>query len=321
MDEHWKMLRLNAYVHAVHAMAEGKALVGIMGTVPDLLFHALGIVPIRLYGIDAITLQYSAHSEACDYLRSTDGYARTDKCPFLHSVDLIICDDLCPERVAVLNDLDRDLYLLERNGKSETEQSAAVRDLCAFLEHRYERRLDPEAVYSVMEQWRSCDDALLSIREQRRMDRSDWMRFCYELQFLFQLEEKQSYINEALSENCSKQSDAPDMKYRPMGGAVFHCAPIGSMLTHERSRAQFESQVKRWEENEASEHSDAMKPKGGMEIVDHSSCDPCLPRRIPETDFWNYLQKRWGMSELPMLDYGLSSCPFVKETGNRWNYE
>ncbi|MBQ9419411.1 MAG: 2-hydroxyacyl-CoA dehydratase [Synergistaceae bacterium] len=106
-------LRREAYVRAIIRASESDSVVGYAGRkIPVEIFHAMGLTPYPIYGIDREILSFSTEKNLCPLIDATVTYAKTDKCPLIHSSKLIVVDDTCPTMTKELTKV-KDVYVYD----------------------------------------------------------------------------------------------------------------------------------------------------------------------------------------------------------------
>ncbi len=95
--ESFKDYRRRAYVDAMMAKMEGDNVIGTFGAdLPLALLYGFGLYPLPIIGIDKNIFQYGDYP-ACDPIKSTIVYLKTDKCPLQYSARMYLLSDLCPK--------------------------------------------------------------------------------------------------------------------------------------------------------------------------------------------------------------------------------
>lgn len=271
-------LREEAYVTALQKMMTGEKLAGVFGKIPLPILYGFDITPIPLYGIHRELIEESPHTDYCDLLRSTEGYALTDRCPFIHSTSLLITDDLCEKRPDFLKaiPLEKEFYLYSIKGKDSIGVRNEIEKLVVFLEkftqQDFNQSLSKKSFQDILE----IDKLLFQLKDSS-LSGKEFSKICYETQFLFDLEERKEFIRTLLP-NDDKRIEKTALLTAPYGGVIDH-------FSLEKNRY----------------------------LDDSLSCNSCTPKIFESKDTLTEDLANYYKAENYVIKYGFKDCPYTEK--------
>lgn len=211
--------REEAYVTAIHKKMSGEIIGGTFGRIPLPILYGFGITPVSLYGIHKDLIEESPSTGYCDALRSTEGYALTDRCPFIHSSSFFISDDLCPKRVELLNSLPlkKQVYIYSIKDKNMEEAVEEQEKLIRFLEEFTKKTIDYSLVEKSFELLLEIDSLLLELKNSS-LTGKEYSKVCYETQYIFDLEVRKNFIESLPVQG--NNTDKTSVYSAPLGGII-----------------------------------------------------------------------------------------------------
>ena len=148
--------RRNGFLRVKKIKEEGGRVAGTFCTfTPQEILDAAGISPVSLCGMSEETIPAAeAHlpKNLCPLIKSSYGFAVSDKCPYTYFSDIIVGETTCDGKKKMYELLGRmkDVYLLHLpQGDRETapaQWTQEVRRFRAFLEERFGEEISDEAI-------------------------------------------------------------------------------------------------------------------------------------------------------------------------------
>lgn len=271
-------LREEAYVTALQKMMTGEKLAGVFGKIPLPILYGFGITPIPLYGIHRELIDESPHKGYCDLLRSTEGYALTDRCPFIHSSSLLITDDLCEKRADFIKGipLEKEFYLYSIKGKDAVGIQKEMEELKVFLANFTKREFDLSLAKKSFEDLLEIDGLLLKLKDTS-LSGKEYSKICYETQFLFDLEERKEFIRSQFPKE-DKRIEKAALQTAPLGGVI-----------------------------------DDFQLNKEEYLDDSLSCNSCTPKPFERKGTFPEVLAQYYKAENYVIKYGFKDCPYTEK--------
>ena len=148
--------RKNGFLRVKKIKEEGGKVAGTFCTfTPQEILDAAGVSPVSLCGMSEETIPAAeAHlpKNMCPLIKSSYGFAVSDKCPYTYFSDIIVGETTCDGKKKMYELLGKmkDVYLLHLpQGDRETalaQWTQEVRRFRTFLEERFGQRISDEAI-------------------------------------------------------------------------------------------------------------------------------------------------------------------------------
>lgn len=143
--------RRKGFIKVKELKQEGKNVVGIFCTfTPVELIYAAGAVPVSLCGVSEETIpDAEAHlpKNLCPLIKSSYGFALTDKCPYTYFSDLIVGETTCDGKKKMFEYLGKlkPVHVMQLPQNSERDHAYMVwRNEMIFLKNRLEKQFNVE---------------------------------------------------------------------------------------------------------------------------------------------------------------------------------
>lgn len=148
--------RRNGFLKVKHVKDNDGLVAGIFCTFTPLeILDAAGIIPVGLCGMSEETIPAAeAHlpKNLCPLIKSSYGFALTDKCPYTYFADLIVGETTCDGKkkmYEMLSELKETyiLHLPQRHDKEALDYwTEEIRKFITFLEHKFSVVITEEAI-------------------------------------------------------------------------------------------------------------------------------------------------------------------------------
>lgn len=155
--EEFEENRKNGFLEAKKIKDEGKPLIGVYCTFfPTEIANALGIHTVSLCAFSKETIpdaEADLPINLCPLIKSSYGFAKTQKCPYFYFSDLIVGESTCDGKKKMYEILKKhkDVYVMELpNCLSENGRKlwiAEMRRLKEYLEQKFDRNLSEEKLW------------------------------------------------------------------------------------------------------------------------------------------------------------------------------
>ncbi|MGM9619725.1 MAG: double-cubane-cluster-containing anaerobic reductase [Oscillospiraceae bacterium] len=154
--------RKNAFLHVKAVKDSGKPVIGVFCTFfPQEIAVAMGAIVVGLCSTSDETIkdaEVDLPSNLCPLIKSSYGFAKTDKCPFFYFSDLIVGETTCDGKKKMYELLGqfKPVYVLELpNRQSELGLQLYRQEIIRFkeeLERRFEVTITEEAIRKAIRQ-------------------------------------------------------------------------------------------------------------------------------------------------------------------------
>ncbi len=270
-------LREEAYVTALQKDMAGEIIAGTFGRIPLPLIYAFEITPISLYGIHKDLIEESPSEGYCDALRSTEGYALTDRCPFIHASSFFISDDLCPKRVEFLKNLplDKEIYIYSIKDKTLPEALEEQKKLIRFLEKFSKKPFDLSLMEKSFKLILEIDNLLLELKNSS-LTGKEYSKICYETQYIFELVERKAFIESLTVDFDGEEKES------------IYTAPVGGIL-------------------------DRIELEDDQFLDDSLSCTPCVPTAFERESSLSEDIARYYQPIDHFIVHGFKDCPYADQ--------
>lgn len=155
--EEFEASRKNGFLEAKRIKDEGHPLIGVYCTFfPTEITNALDIHTVSLCAFSNETVQSAEldlPNNLCPLIKSSYGFAKTQKCPYFYFSDLVIGETTCDGKKKMYEMLKKykDVYVMELpNCYSENGRQlwiAEIRRMKCYLEKKFERTLSEERLW------------------------------------------------------------------------------------------------------------------------------------------------------------------------------
>lgn len=219
--------RRNAFIEAIHLMMEGVTLVGVMGKqIPTVILRSMGLIPVCIastdgYAMDPKRANGPDPDHGCHLLQATTSYSTSDKCPLIYSVKALITDDLCPQRLSIMDRIakGKPFHVLDSDAADYT-------GLIRFLEEVSGRHFSTAEFLTALAENNYTAvlcDKLFRLFSEKRICFQDCLTILFGLQFTLKLSDKQTYLKDALTllENLPHGKPGADPG-NPISTVYFH---------------------------------------------------------------------------------------------------
>ena len=158
--EEFEESRQNGFLEAKKMKEAGHPLVGVYCTFfPSEITMAMDIQTVSLCAFSQETIPDAEHdlpANLCPLIKSSYGFAKTQKCPYFYFADLIVGETTCDGKKKMYEILakEKDVYVMELpNCLSEGGRSlwiSEIKRLCRYLEAKFERTLSEDKLWAAI---------------------------------------------------------------------------------------------------------------------------------------------------------------------------
>lgn len=241
--------RKNGFLKVKEAKERGGLVAGYFCTFTPLeILDAAGFMPVSLCGMSEETIPAAeAHlpKNLCPLIKSSYGFALSDKCPYTYFSDLLVGETTCDGKkkmFELLNDI-RPTYVLQLpqslTGDPLTQWKEELHRLIAFLEERFGVNITEEALRAAVRERNRERQARMSLMEvQKHVPPMMWGGQLYSAldgaSFLFDAEQRVNDLNalRRAAENGENGVLLPDGRSSTEGKKriMITGCPIGGVL-------------------------------------------------------------------------------------------
>lgn len=204
--EEFEEARRNAYISAITLKGQGKIVAGIFGkNIPREILWALEITPVNVYSIDGSNICESEgfiDSGRCSLVKASYGYTVTERCPLIYSSDIIISNNACPHKTSMISKLSgfKESYIIE-DYKEVEKQAAEYKKFAEYLENKFNKRLNKQALHSVIQKTNKINTMTKKIMEmymsgEYPISVYDLHSIIYGSQFFLDLDERYAKLSQ-----------------------------------------------------------------------------------------------------------------------------